>query len=244
MDRNRQILGIIPARAGSKGIPNKNINSFCKKPLIDWTFKAAKDATCLTDVILTSDSEKAIELAKGFEIEVPFVRPKELCGDETEMRSVIRHALQHLSDLGRRYTHIVLLQPTSPFRTGQDIDDAWMTFSNGEARTLISVTEAGKYALNFMYKGTHQSKSKSIILTSIDGSSLKPVRRQDLGQTWWRNGAIYILEAENITKHNQVIVEPVLGYEMPWHRSLNIDEPQDVIFGEYLWETQKNHLYE
>jgi CMP-N-acetylneuraminic acid synthetase len=195
-------------------------------------------------VILTSDSEKAIELAKNFEIEVPFIRPRELSEDETEMRSVILHALKHLSDLGRSYTHIILLQPTSPFRTGQDIDDAWKTFSNGEARTLISVTQAGKYASNFMYKGAAQSNSKGIVLTSVDGLSLKPVRRQDLDQTWWRNGAIYIFETENITKLNEVIVEPVLGYEMPWHRSINIDELQDVHFGEYLWESQQNQLHE
>ena len=106
------------------------------------------------------------------------------------------------------------------------------------------MTEAGKYASNFMYKGATQSNSKSIALTSVDGLSLKPVRRQDLDQTWWRNGAIYIFETENITKLNEVIVEPVLGYEMPWRRSINIDELQDVHFGEYLWESQQNQLHE
>lgn len=238
MQDKRQILGIIPARAGSKGIPNKNINNFCEKPLINWTFKAAKDATCFTDVILSSDSQRAIELAREFDIEVPFLRPKDLSEDYTEMRNVILHSLKFLSDAGREYTHVILLQPTSPFRTGKDIDKAWELFSNAKAKTLISVTEAEKYAPNFMYKGDNHSKLQGIPLTSIDGSSLKPVRRQDVDNTWWRNGAVYIFETENLINHNQVIVEPVIGYEMPWYRSINIDEPQDVYFGEFVWRAK------
>ncbi len=237
MDDRRKLLGIIPARAGSKGLPNKNIKDFCGKPLIEWTFQAVKQAKVLNDVILTSDSEVAIKIAKNYEIEVPFIRPRDLSGDHSEMREVIRHALEFMRDSGREYTDVMILQPTSPFRSAEDIDSAWNSFHDSNAKTLLSVTEAGKYASNFMYKQLAELDSNTVALSSLNGKSLLPIRRQDLEATWWRNGAIYICKSENITTLNQIIVEPIIGHVMPWSRSVNIDDQQDLFYAEYIWNT-------
>lgn len=237
MNDPRKLLGIIPARAGSKGLPNKNINDFCGKPLIEWTFQAVKQSKVLKDVVLSSDSERAIKLAKDYDIEVPFVRPQDLSGDNSEMREVVKHALEFMMESGREYTDIMILQPTSPFRSAEDIDHAWNSFQYSDAKTLLSVTEAGKYASNFMYKQLSGLNSNSVALSSLNGKSLLPVRRQDLEITWWRNGAIYICKSENITTLNQIIVEPIIGHVMPWSRSVNIDDQQDLFYAEYIWNT-------
>lgn len=237
MNEPRNLLGIVPARAGSKGLPNKNISDFCGKSLIEWTFQAVKQSKVLKDVILSSDSEFAIQIAKDYDIEVPFVRPHDLSGDNSEMREVVKHALDFMKESGREYTDIMILQPTSPFRSAEDIDHAWNSFQHSDAKTLLSVTEAGKYASNFMYEQLAELNSNSVALSSLNGKSLLPIRRQDLEITWWRNGAIYICKSENITTLNQIIVEPIIGHVMPWTRSVNIDDQQDLFYAEYIWNT-------
>jgi CMP-N-acetylneuraminic acid synthetase len=142
-----------------------------------------------------------------------------------------------MSNLGREYSDVMILQPTSPFRSAEDIDQAWNSFQNSNAKTLLSVTEAGKYASNFMYEQLADLNSNSVALSSLNGKSLLPIRRQDLEVTWWRNGAIYICKSENITNLNQIIVEPIIGHIMPWHKSVNIDDEQDLFYAEYIWNS-------
>ena len=119
MLNGKTILAIIPARGGSKGIPRKNIKPLAGKPLIAWTIEEAKKSKYIDRLILSSEDEEIIRIAKKWGCEVPFVRPKEFAEDETSGIEPILHAIETLSE---KYDYVCLLQPTSPLRTVNDID--------------------------------------------------------------------------------------------------------------------------
>ena len=132
------ILGLIPARSGSKRIKNKNIYELNGKPLIQYTIEAAKNSKLLDDVIVSTDSKRIAEIANNFNINVPFLRPKKLSGDKIEMIEVIKHVVKKKKF--KKINLIMLLQPTSPLRTNIDIDKSIKLFSLKRADTLVSVT--------------------------------------------------------------------------------------------------------
>ena len=120
-----KILAIVPARGGSKGIPQKNIYPLCNKPLIYYTIKAIQKSKMITRAILSSDSEDILNIATEYGLEAPFVRPAELARDDTPALPVIKHAVQWLEENDNyRADYIILLQPTSPLRTEKHIDGA------------------------------------------------------------------------------------------------------------------------
>src|SRR5262245_25182815 len=116
----KRVLGLITARGGSKGVPRKNVRPLGGKPLLAWTIEAARNAPVIDRLILSSDDAEIIEVARAWGCEVPFVRPPELATDTADSVEVVRHAL---STLGEDYDYVVLLQPTSPLRTGEDIEN-------------------------------------------------------------------------------------------------------------------------
>ena len=132
------ILGLIPARSGSKRIKNKNIYELNGKPLIQYTIEAAKNSKLLDDVIVSTDSKRIAEIANNFNINDPFLRPKKLSGDKIEMIEVIKHVVKKKKF--KKINLIMLLQPTSPLRTNIDIDKSIKLFSLKRADTLVSVT--------------------------------------------------------------------------------------------------------
>ena len=135
------ILGIIPARGGSKCVLGKNIKLLGEKPLICYTIDATKDSKLLNEVILSSDDEEIIEVAKKLNVEVPFVRPKYLAEDKSPTLGVIQHALKFYAEQNIYFDAVCLLQVTSPFKTGKFIDEAITKFQNSNTDSLISVLE-------------------------------------------------------------------------------------------------------
>ena len=127
-----RILGLIPARGGSKAIPEKNIKILNGKPLIQYTLEAAKKAKKLTSLILSSDDEVIIEVAKKLNVEVPFVRPKHLAEDKSPTLGVIQHALKFYAEQNIYFDAVCLLQVTSPFKTGKFIDEAIKKFTESD----------------------------------------------------------------------------------------------------------------
>ena len=134
-----RILGLIPARGGSKAIPKKNIKILNGKPLIQYTIEAAKRAKKLTSLILSSDDEVIIEVAKKLNVEVPFVRPKHLAEDKSPTLGVIQHALKFYAEQNIYFDAVCLLQVTSPFKTGKFIDEAIKKFTESDCDALVSV---------------------------------------------------------------------------------------------------------
>lgn len=231
MSENFKILGIIPARGGSKGIPKKNIYPLCGKPLIAWTIEAIKGSRYISRTVLSSDSDEIIEVAGKYGIEVPFVRPKELAEDDTPALPVIKHAVDWLKE-NEDYApdYIVLLQPTSPLRTSRHIDEALERLINSDADSIVSVV-----------KVPHQYNPYSVM--EMKDGFLKPFLKYDERKNirqlkpvfYARNGAaIYAFTYECLMKKNSIFGDKILAYEMSREESVDVDDMLDMRVCELL----------
>jgi CMP-N,N'-diacetyllegionaminic acid synthase len=221
------IVGLIPARGGSKGIPQKNIAPCAGRPLLAYTAESALRAERLDRIILSTDDKAIALVGAGLGIEVPFMRPPELSGDKASSLGVIAHALDWLEAQGETVEALVLLQPTSPLRRAAQIDEAIARFRASGADTLVSVIEV-----------PHRFHPESLM--RMEGDALLPLktvgqmmlRRQDLPKLYARNGpAILILSPKQIRAGNFYGGRTV-AYEMPASDSLDIDAPEDLTLAE------------
>lgn len=223
------ILGIIPARGGSKGIPNKNIYPLNGKPLIAHTIESANGSIRLNDCILSTDSKTIASHAADYGMICDSLRPASLATDEaTTIEVVIHEITQYENKNNLNVDIVVLLQPTSPLRTSFDIDNSIDLFSFKNAESLISVYEATSIHPNIMYF------LNGNVLTSCvnDGTNIK--RRQDFRNVFVRNGAIYIATKSLIKNKYRLVSDNPTAYIMPRERSVNIDEPFDLYLAECL----------
>lgn len=225
----KNVLGLIPARGGSKGLPRKNILSVGGSPLISWTINAAKNSKVIDSVVLSSEDDEIIEVAKTLGCEVPFTRPHELAGDEAKSIDVVLHALQELPG----YEYLILLQPTSPLRSSFDIDMAFSLMKEQDATSCVSVCLASQSPY-WMYSIQEGSR-----LTPMLPSKNVITRRQDLPPAYTLNGAIYIAKIDRFLQTKSFLQEDTVAYEMPISRSLDIDDVQD--FDQFVNQI-KSHL--
>lgn len=183
-----RILGIIPARGGSKGVPRKNIKSLGGKPLLAYTIASAFESELLTDCILSSEDQEIIDCAKAYHLEVPFTRPAPLAADHTKSIEVVQHAVLHMEELGKTYDAICLLQVTTPFRAQGMIDAAIAQFISSGADALVSVLPVPhEYNPHWVFE-----PDASNLLQIATGENNIISRRQDLPQAYHRDGAIYL----------------------------------------------------
>ena len=232
MYKNNKILGIIPARGGSKGVPRKNLRLLAGRPLIAWTIEAAKESSLLDRVILSSEDDEIMETARRHGLEVPFKRPPELARDDTPGILPVLHALEMLSS--ENYTHVVLLQPTSPMRNSEDIDGAIRLCIDRAAPACLGVCEA-PHPPWWMF-GMDADRKLSPLMAAKD----IPLRRQDAPKAYQLNGAIYVAEIGFIKSSKGFIGPESLGYAMPGERSLDIDSELDILLAESLLAAQAN----
>lgn len=230
MYKNSKILGIIPARGGSKGVPRKNLRPLAGKPLIAWTIEAAQGSSLLDRVILSSEDEEIMETARQHGLDVPFKRPPELARDDTPGILPVLHALEMLSS--ENYTHVVLLQPTSPLRNSEDIDGAIRLCIDRAAPSCVGVCET-PHPPWWMF-GMNEEKKLSPIMAAKD----IPSRRQDAPKTYQLNGAVYVAETRFIKSNKGFIGPESLGFAMPAERSLDIDSELDLALAESLLASQ------
>jgi N-acylneuraminate cytidylyltransferase len=223
MINGKTVLGIIPARGGSKGIPNKNIKLLANKPLIGWTIEEAKKSKYIDRLILSSDDDEIIKISKGFGCEVPFKRPKELADDNTPGIEPVIHAINTITD---KYDFVCLLQPTSPLRRSSDIDGCIEKCIYEKAESCISVTEVDQHPY-WMYKIGPKEKLTPFIKNDIDC-------RQDLPKIYIVNGAIYFISCELIVKSKKLIFEDTIGFKMKKDYSIDIDDQLDFKIAEFL----------
>ncbi len=212
-------LAIIPARAGSKGLPGKNIKMLGGKPLIGWTIKAALEASCIDIVMVSTDCPEIASVAKVEGAQVPFLRPAHLASDCASTVDVVAHAVHSLSD---DFDVIVLLQPTSPFRGAQHIKEAFDMFSRREGRSVVGVCESPKSPVWMFWKDSN-TEYLSPVFGEIDGAS----RRQDLRKAYCLNGSIYIISTKLFMDEKKFIFEDTLAYEMQRESSMDIDDIVD-----------------
>ena len=217
-----KILAIIPARGGSKGIKNKNIKLLNGKPLIYWTISTALKSKLISKTIVSTDSAQIAKVAEELNCEVPFLRPSELSSDEATSSSVISYILDKM----RGYDYVVMLQPTSPLRTVEDIENSINLMKNMNSTACVSLVETSSNPY-WMYT---LDKNKNIINVM---SITKPIsRRQDLPLIYQLNGAIYISKVKEFVVNKTFFSNETIGYVMPKDRSIDIDNIHDFLEAE------------
>lgn len=223
MIQGKKVLGIIPARGGSKGIPGKNIRTVAGKPLIAWTIEAANRSKYLDRLILSSDDAEIIQVAKEWGVEVPFVRPTELARDDTPGIAPVLHAVKELPG----YDYVVLLQPTSPLRMAEDIDQCIEICLQMQAPACVSVTIPEKNPY-WMYSVGEDKRLRPLFDADTNA------RRQDLPSVHALNGAVYVVETGWLEQHKAFITEKTVASVMPRERSVDIDTEWDIQFTTFL----------
>lgn len=229
-----KVFGLITARGGSKGLPRKNVLSAGGKPLVAWTVEAALAARSVGSVVLSTDDDEIMEAAKLAGCNVPFRRPRELSGDTARSIDVVLHAIDQLPD----FEYVVLLQPTSPLRSSDDIDSAFALMLKSNAPSCVSVCEADQSPY-WMYRVADDKKLQRL-LPEIDGIT----RRQDLPPIYVLNGAIYIARIDWLRANRSFVGEETVAYHMPKERSLDIDTAQDFEIFRSRVESEKYLLAE
>ena len=239
-------IAIIPARSGSKGILNKNLQKIGGRTLVEWAINVAIESNCFDEICLSTDSIEIRELGLKKNVSVPFLRPNNLSGDNVRQKEVIDHCLSYYRGKGKNFNIVTLLQPTSPFRLADDLRAAHMEFEKSKCQTLVSVMEITEFddsSSYFEYPDLDKSNSsfKNLIpvLESTEENSAGTLR-QEFRKKFWRNGAIYIFRSKNLSENNQLILPPILGYKMPWQRSVNIDNEEDLELAKLIHDTKLN----
>lgn len=221
-----KILVIIPARGGSKGIKYKNIIDICGKPLIQYSIDPSlelKKLGIVDKVLVSTDNYKIAEISKKLGAEVPFLRPDNISGDEAKSIDFIFHAINFYEKLDIHFDSILLLQPTSPLRDITLLKDAIKLFKFKNANSMISCYNEEYINDLVMYK-----TGKGSYLEPLNKNHNKGLRRQDHGDVFVRNGAIYLTKVSYIKKTHQIISDNPLLIEMKKSQSINIDTLEDV----------------
>ncbi len=220
-----KVLGIIPARGGSKGVPHKNIIDINGIPLICYSIETglqAKKLGLIDELIVSTDDEEIAEISKKAGADVPFMRPDYLSNDTAKSVDVMIHAYQFYREMGRVFDTILLLQPTTPLRTSKDIQEALNIFEKENVSSLISCYKE-EYICDLV--SYHKDGNRAIALNSMHNGG---GRRQDLPDIYVRNGAIYITTVSQMINNHRVFDDVPAIYVMPKERSINVDCMDDV----------------
>lgn len=230
MINDKRVLAIIPARGGSKGVPRKNVRLLAGKPLIAWTIEEAKKSRYIDRLVLSSEDQEIINVAKEYGCEVPFVRPENLAQDETPGMDPVLHALKKVQG----YDYIVLLQPTSPLRLAKDIDACIERLIETQSPACVSVTEPD-ISPYWMY-----TMNENGLMQQLIKQDSLAVRRQDLPNVYALNGAVYVAETKWLLKSESFLTEATSAYVMPRNRSYDIDVEEDFMWCDWILEKMKN----
>lgn len=226
MYKGKRIVATINARGGSKGVPGKNIRDLGGLPLIAWTIREARRSAMIDRVIVSSDDEGILAVARSHGADTPFIRPAELARDDTPGVDPVLHVVEALKpDV---YDYIVLLQPTSPLRTVQDIDGCIIACLDAALPCLISVTEADKSPY-FMF-----TMAPDGLMSPVIAQERFHTRRQDLPRVVAPNGAVYVADCAWLARTRSYLTPETRGYEMPRERSQDIDGLLDFDICELL----------
>jgi CMP-N,N'-diacetyllegionaminic acid synthase len=218
------ILGIVPARGGSKAIPRKNLALLANKPLLAWTVEVALESASLDRLVISTDDPEIAEVGKKLGAEIPFLRPAELATDTSTSMDVILHTLRWFAD-NKNYLpdYVLLLQPTSPLRTATDIRESIKLALAKRADSVVSVCESHQHPL--WMKGVND---QGTLIDLYPQSAAAPTRRQDLSPVFALNGAVYLALRSFLLSERTFISERTYAYVMPENRSLDVDTPWDL----------------
>ena len=222
-----KVLGIIPARAGSKGIPGKNMVVIQGKPLIYYSISVAQKAQTLDHFFVSTDGSEIRDVCSEYTDQV-WMRPENLARDESNISDVIRYHLEELKKQGQTPDIIVLIQPTSPLRRARDIDECVGRLQNSKANSIISVSSLEDHHPSRLYRLDSRGAMESL------DPDHEQTPRQDLETLYQRNGCIYACKTEAFLKHRHIMASPQISYIMPSEDYLNIDTPRDLQLAEIM----------
>jgi CMP-N-acetylneuraminic acid synthetase len=227
-----KVLAVIPARGGSKGVPGKNSMVFDGKPLISYAIDAAIDSTLITDVVVSSDSEEILNIAANYSKVRLHKRTSDLASDISPIGDTLVEIIKQADEAPN---YLVLLQPTSPLRTGAQVDDVIKMLTNSpHCNTAISVIRMDDVHPARMYWVEEKIGLMTPILKEFETA-----RRQDIPGAFYRNGAIYATRVNKVLENKSVIVPPSCAYEMSGETWLNIDDKRDVLIADALIKAWK-----
>lgn len=232
MYQDKSFLAIIPARSGSKGLPNKNIKELCGLPLIAWSIKAGLKSKYIDKVVVTTDSQEYAEIAKSYGAEVPFLRPNELSLDTSTTFDSIKHTIDfYRNQLNQIFDYIVLLEPTSPLRETNDIDNAIeLLFANQKASSIVGISKSESQNPAFLVKLQPHSQ----LIEGYINKDFSPIRRQDIEEFFFFEGTIYISETNSLLKNQNFYYKNTMGYVVPKWKSLEVDDEDDFLMIEAM----------
>lgn len=216
------VLGLVPARSGSKGVPGKNTRLLAGRPLIEYAARAGRDSGVIDRLVLSTDSPEIAEIGRRVGLEVPFLRPVELAGDETPMLPVVRHALDALDRQGWRADILVLLQPTSPLRRPEHVRAAVERLRETGADSVVSVVEIPRHLSPDYVMRIDNGLLKPFL---PDGASI--ARRQDARLAYARDGTVYACWRATVERFGSLYGDSCLPLILDPRESLSIDSPDD-----------------
>lgn len=224
-----RVLGLIPARGGSKGVARKNVRLLGGKPLVQWTIDAALGARTLASVVVSTEDEEIASIGRRLGASVPFLRPMELAADDTPTLPVVQHAVHALEKRGDRFDAICLLQPTNPFRTSLEIDTCVELLASSDADAVLTIRQVPpEYNPHWVY---FRERDGSLRLST--GEPQPVARRQLLPAAFHREGSVYVMRRD-VVVGGSLYGSRVIGYEILRPNTINIDTPQDWLRAEAM----------
>ena len=238
MKEKPRIVAVIPARSGSKGIPNKNIIDLSGKPLIAYTIEAALRSKSIHRLLTSTDDEKIAEIARLYGAEVPFIRPAELAKDDTSGLLVVQHAIRYIEENEDfKVDVVVILQPTSPLRLARHIDVTVEKLLRTGADSAVTVSPVRHHPSWCWYAEKDQ-------LHPFSREGLSVSRRQDLPNIYGLNGAVYAVRRDVLFEQNSIFGRDVRGIIMPYEDSIDVDDYFDLFTAEMVLKHWKKWIHE
>lgn len=229
-----RVLGLIPAKGGSLRLARKNLRPLGGKPLLQWAIESAREAACLDRIVVSTEDAEIAKTARTAGAEVPFMRPEHLARDPHGVVDVCLHALDTLELKGERFSEIVVLLPTSPFRRAQHVREALERYRAAGAAFLMSVTE-----LDASLLAAHV----------IRGNFMEPLHPEWIGRLGARakkdelptlvkaNGAVVVADVKRLRVERSYYIYPLAHYSMAWPAGLDIDTEEDLQYAEFLLDS-------
>lgn len=237
MYNNKKILAIIPARGGSKGLPNKNIKPLCGKPLIGWSIEQAQASKYIDEIFVSTDSAEIASVAESFGIKVPFLRPAELATDTSPSSGFVLHTIDYYRSQGQEFDYILLLEPTSPLRDVADINTAIEQLLNHKtAKSIVGVSKVEATHPAFLV-----NLSKEGLLEPYLGE-MKALRRQELNDLYFFEGSLYLSDINFYMKEHTFYHHLTLPYIVPKYKAYEIDDIVDFYIVERILELKLKNI--
>lgn len=229
----KHVLALIPARAGSKGLPGKNIRPLCGKPMIAWTIEKARKSRYLDSILVSTDGAEIAAVAKSCGAEVPFLRPSHLADDTANTLDVVTHALDHLKAAGREFDWLVLLEPTSPLREDDDIDNMLerLAARQEDWDAIVSVGEVREHP-------SIVKKIENDRIVPFVATGKTTYRRQDNEEAFFPYGVAYIAKLATLLTERTFYPVRCGYYRLKRYQNYEVDDLHDFVCIESVMKTE------